>query len=73
MLPTTATTHHGGWRQFGASVVGGGDVWLGEKKFKEYFVKNELKGPKKNMSFFVLSIFGGWVGQTQIWINLYFF
>ena len=29
------------------------------------FVPNELKWPKNNMSFFVLSIFGGWVGKSD--------
>ena len=42
--------------------VGGSGGWLSEKNIKNFFVPNELKSPKNNMSFFVLSIFGGWVG-----------
>ena len=42
--------------------TGGG--WLGEK-LSIFFVPNELKSPKNNMSFFVLSIFGGWVGGSE--------
>ena len=42
--------------------VGGSGGWLSEKQLKKNFVPNELKSPDINMSFFVLSIFGGWVG-----------
>ena len=68
MLPTTRIHHHhgiDGWRQWGASVVGGDDGWRqlvapvggsgglqGEKTTKFFFVPNELKSPKNNMSFY---------------------
>ena len=52
----------GGCRQWGASVVSGGDGWRqlmapvggsgglqGEKTSKKYFVPNELKSPKKHV------------------------
>ena len=45
--------------------VGGSGGWQGEKTSKFFFVPNELKSPENNMSFFVLSILGGWVGGSD--------
>ena len=60
-----------GWQQM-LGPVGGSGGWLSEKKFKIFFVPNELNNPKNNMSFFCFIHIWG-VGQTQIWIYPYFF
>ena len=78
---TIAATHHGGWWQWGTSVVGGNYGWqqmMGPvvakwKNLKIFFCSKWAKKPKKQHVFFVLSIFWGWVRQTQIWIYPYFF
>ena len=45
-----------------------------KKNLKNFFVPNELKSPKNNMSFLFYPYLGvGWVGQTQILIYPYFF
>ena len=49
------------WVQWVA--VSGG--WLGEKFLKNFFVPNELKSPKNNMSFLFLSVFGDWFGGSN--------
>ena len=46
--------------------VGGSVGWLSEKKFKFFFVPNELKSSKNQHVFlFFLSIKGGWVGGSN--------
>ena len=45
--------------------VGGNGGLQGEKTSKKNFVPNELKSPKTTCLFFVLSIFGGWVGGSD--------
>ena len=61
-----------GWRQLMAPVGGSGGL-QGEKTSKKNFVPNELKSPKNNMSFFVFSTLGGWVGQKQVCNFTHFF
>ena len=67
MSPTTSSCHHrgiGGWRQWGASVVGGDDGWHGGKTSEFFFVPNELKS-QKNVFFCFFSSFGGWVVGSE--------
>ena len=46
--------------------VGGSGGWLSEKILKFFFVPNELKSPKNNMSFYFFSIKGGGWGVQML-------